>query len=244
MPGTAATLALIGSPAIANYGGFDTTAKVPVGTIVNVQDPVYGGQELIYLKMPVSQAARVGAVLAYDVVASYTASLVANTTLLGKPVAFLKNALTSLATAQFGWGVIAGSCPVWCDANIAANTGLGIVAAGQGGAIAAGKSILNARVTLPSTTAFVKANTQAVNASKFLQVLNSDNLFVGQAVTGTNMGAAVNLITAINADGVSIAVSVDSTATGASSVTFTNADATHFFNTVTCNRPMMQGPIT
>lgn len=240
---TAATqYPLIGSAPVGNFFVPDTEQRHKLGSIITFNDPYFGGGEAIYLSMPASTALRVGQVLAYDTVASFAATSVANTANLGKPLAFLMNAVASNASVQYAWGVISGQFPVYSSASIAANTALGIVAAGQAGANSAGKQILNARVTLPATTTVVKANTVTQNGSPVLKVQNTDGWFVGVSVSGT--GITTSLIIGIDPDNRTVTLASNATATGAVSATGTYNDATSFFNVVTCDRPFAQGAIT
>lgn len=233
---------LIGSAPIGNWFVPDTVQRHPLGSILAFNDPYFGGGEAIYLSMPTSTALRVGQVLAYDTASSFAATSVANTTLLGKQLAFLMNAVASNASVQYAWGVISGQFPVYSSASVAANTAFGIVAAGQAGALATGKAILNARITLPATTTVIKANTVTQNGSPVLKVQNTDGWFVGVSVSGT--GIVTSLITAIDPDNRTVTLASNASATGAVSATGTYNDATTFFNVATFNRPMAQGPIT
>lgn len=233
----------IGAPQFSVAGLCDTPlAKVTLGIPQQVVDQYWGGAEVIYCQYPLSQAVKVGAIMCWDTAAPFVASLVANTTLLGKSVGFALNAAASSATAQFGWILISGQCPVWCSASVAANTAFGIVAAGQGGALAAGKQINGARVTLPATTTVIKqANT--VSGSPNIQVLNYDGWFVGMAVSGTGI-AASSAVTVLGQDRVTVTLNNNATATGNVAVTGTYNDATNFWNVVVADRPQAQGPIT
>ena len=237
---------IIGYPYIGVAGLPDTVAKFPLGTIMAGVDPYWGGGEFIYLQYPLSQAVKVGAVMAYNAATSFLSSLVANTALLSCPVAIALNAAASSASAQYGWFQIAGQAVIWSSASVAADTGIGVVAAGQGGAISAlagGKAINGARVTLPATTTVAKAGI-ADSGGSILKVPNTDGWFVGAQLTGTGVGAAC-LISAIDHDNRTVTMSVVTTAAIAGgTVTATYNDATNFFNVATINRPQMQGPIT
>lgn len=242
MTTAAAQYPIIGYSPVGNWFVPDTTQRHPIGSIITYNDPYFGGGEAIYLSMPTSTALRVGQVLAYDTASSFAATSVANTTLLGKSVAFLMNAVASSASVQYAWAVISGQCPAYSSASVAANTAFGIVAAGQVGALATGKAIENARVTLPATTTVVKANTVTQNGSPVIKVQTTDGWFIGVSVSGT--GITTSLITGIDPDNRTVTLASNSSATGAVSATGTYNDATTFFNIVTCNRPFAQGPIT
>lgn len=244
---TAATqYPFVGSYPAGNFNVPDTTQRHPLGTVIQTVDPYWGGQELIYLSYAFTNgtALQVGAILAYDVATSYLATLVANTTLLGKSVAFAQPGILSTAATgtYYLWGVIGGQCPVWCSASVAANTAFGIVAAGQGGAVANGKQIVNARVTLPATTTVAKTNTVATNGTKNLLVTNADGWFIGCSISGTNI--TTSLVTSIDPNNRLVTVASNSSGTGSSTATATYNDATQFFNVVTCDRPFAQGQIT
>jgi hypothetical protein len=237
---------LIGNQSVGNWFVPDTTQRHPLGTVIQTTDPYWGGREMIYLSYSFTNgtALQVGAILAFDVATSYLATLVANTAIMGKSVAFANDGILSTATTgtYYIWAVISGQCPVWCSASVAANTAFGIVAAGQGGALAAGKQIVNARVTLPATTTVVKANTNTFNGNKILKAPNADGWFVGVSVSGT--GITTSLVTNIDPDNRTILLASNSSATGSVSATGTYNDATNFFNIVTCDRPFAQGAIT
>ncbi len=239
----AGTQGVIGAPALAPWGGADTSKKMPLGTIMGFTDPYWGGCEAIYLQMPASQAVKVGGILSYDVATSFLAALMASTAILGKSAAVCANVIASSADAQYGWGIISGQYPIWSGASIAADTGIAVVAAGQGGAVAAGKSLTNCRVTKAATTTVVKAGTLTRNASNILVCPNTDGLFLGLAVTGTGI-AASSVVTGISADGHVVTLNNNCTADGTVSVTFTYNDSTNFWNVCTFDRIAMQGPIT
>lgn len=242
MTQAASIIPLIGSAPVGNWFVPDTTQRHALGTVATFIDPYFGEQEVIYLQMPTSTALRVGQVLAYDTATSFVASSVANTANLGKPLAFLLNAVASNASAQYAWAIIGGQCVVYSSASVAADTAIGIVAAGQAGANSAGKQILNTRVTKPATTTVAKANTVTQNGSPVLKVQNTDGWFIGASVSGT--GITTSLITAIDPDNRTVTLASNASATGAVTATATYNDATSFFNVVTCQRPFAQGAIT
>lgn len=239
----AGTMGVIGTPPLAPWAGIDTVKKLPLGTVMGFTDPYWGGLEAIYLQMPASQAVKVGGILSFDVATSFLAALMANTAILGKAAAICANGVASSADAQYGWGVISGQFPIWSNASVAANTGIGVVAAGQGGAVAAGKSLNGCRVTLPATTTVAKTSTQTRNGSPVIVVPNIDGWFVGLAITGTGI-AASSVITAIANDGRTVTLNNNCTADGSVTATGTYNDGTNYWNVATFDRVTMQGPIT
>lgn len=244
MTTAASAYPLIGSHPIGNFATANLTPRHTLGTILPFNDPYWGGGEAIYLQLPASTALKVGTVLAYDTAASDVATPVANTANLGKPVAFLMNAVTSIAAPQYAWCAISGSFPVLSSASVAADSPIGIVAAGQAGANSAGKQILGCRVTKPATTTVVKANTQQF-ASTVLRTTagGTDGWFVGMALSGTGVGAGA-VVNAIDPDNVTVTASVSSTAANSAAVTGTYNDGTSYWNVCTFSRPSIQGAIT
>lgn len=241
---TAATAyPLIGSQPVGNFFVPDTTQRHPLGAIIAFNDPYWGGGEAIYLKMPTSAALKVGTVMSYDVASSFTAATLANTANMGKSICFLMNAVASSASAQYAWCAIAGSFPVWSSASVAADTAIGVVAAGQAGAVANGKQFANCRVTLPATTTVAKTNTQQFTSTILRTTTVSDGWFVGVALTGTGVGASA-VISAIDPDNRTITASVASTASNSVTVTGTYNDGTNYWNVCTFNRPFVQGQTT
>ena len=242
---------LVGTSPIANWGGMDlvpvtspvTPPRIVPGTIVQANDPFWGGGEFIYLQMPASTALKVGAVLAYDVTTAFLAAGVPNVTLLGKPVAILVNTLPSSAVPQFGWAQISGYGPVWSSASVAANTAIGIVAIGQAGALATGKQLVGMRVTAPATGTTVVKTCGTSNGSPILATPNSDGYIVGMLLSGTGI-PATTFINSISVDGKSLVMSNNATASNNTAITAAYATATDFYNLCVYNRPFAQGAIT
>ena len=247
MTTAAAMMAVAGFQAVGNWFQPDTTQRHVLGTIINVTDPFYGGQELVYVSysFTTATALKAGTVLAVDTVSGWTATNVANTANLGKPVAFVLNGiLASAATGvYYMWAVIAGQTPVWCNNSAAADSALYLVAAGQGSTtVAAGKAFQGLRVSKAAAGTVVKAGTYTVNGSPIIKVQTTDGWFLGVSVSGT--GIATSLITAIDPDNRTVTLASNSTATGSVSATGTLNDGTNFFNICTFNRPSMEGIVT
>jgi hypothetical protein len=216
---------------------------IGLGVIAAVSDPYWGGGEVIRLRVPAGTAAiPVGGAAVWTNTNTYTA--LPNTALLGQPVGFAVNAVPlNAGFDQYAWFYIAGSFPAYSNASVAANTATGIAAAGQLGANAASKQILNARVQVAATTTVVKNNCTLRAGSTLMQAPNSDGWFVGLFVSGTGIPAATT-IAAIDSSGTLITLSAAATAAGSQTVTGTYNNGTIFWNVVNANRPMAQGPIT
>lgn len=223
----------------------DTTERVRMGTLVAAINDYWGHGEYLYAKAS-------GTINAYSVVkitSAYDSTLkrwgiiataVPNTANTAHTVAV---ACTAYTDGQFGWFQITGVTPVWSSASIAADTGFGIVAAGQAGAVAAGKSILGGRVVAAATSTVVKASLSGVSGATTIQVSNLDGIIIGAAVTGTGIGVSA-LVSAVSDDGRTVTVSVANSAAVTGNITFTYNDGTNYFNVVYVDRPQVQGPIT
>ena len=239
---TAATLyPKLGTVPVGNFFIPDSTQRHKLGEIIAVADPYWGGQEVIYLAIPTSTALKVGHAVVWD----NTNNIVAlpNTANLGMPVAFALNAVASDASnVQYGWFLVSGRFPAYSNASVAAAAAIGVVAAGQLGAVANGKQILNARVAAAATTTVAKTNTNTQSGSTLLRCSSAgtDGWFVGVALTGTGI-AASTVITAIDPDNRTVTMNNAATATGSVTVTGTYNDGTAYWNVLTADRPFAQG---
>lgn len=81
-------------------GSVDTTAKVPVGTIVTATDPTYGAGEFIYLKGVASTA--VGSWVTYNMDDGSTTLLAANA------IGQVAVAMAATVASTWGWYQIGG----------------------------------------------------------------------------------------------------------------------------------------
>lgn len=221
----------------------DTTSRHQSGLMVSAVSPYWGGGEFIYGKAN-GTIAQFGLAVCTPAVASGAVSFLftaaPNTANLARSV-FV--AMTDMVSGEFGWFQMSGMVPVNSAAAVAADTSFGIAAAGQGGAVAAGKQILGARVILASTTTVAKTNC-VNNAGSFkLIVPNADGWFLGAYLSGTGVGAAA-VVTEISPDGREVTMSVVSTAAISGTVTATYNNAVVFYNVAHINRPFAQGAIT
>lgn len=251
MTAAASLTPTLGIPSVGNFATAVEVAsaasgyvpQIPVGTILLINDPYWGPQEVIRLKVSANTTAIAQGTLAiWNNLFVYT--IAPNTANLGQPVAAASIAVPLNATLdQFAWFYIGGSFPVLAGASVAANTSTGITAAGTTGAVAAGKQILNARVQVAATTTVVKANVSTVSGSTILRVPNADGWFPGVYLSGTGIPAAAT-VSSIDSSGTIVTMSAAATATGAVSVTATYNNATVFWNVLNANRPFAQGAIT
>lgn len=164
-----------------------------------------------------------------------------NTANLGRPLAVAQNPV-ALAAGQYAWFQISGNTPINGTASVAADTALGITAAGQVGANSAGKQLLNARVVQAATATVVKAST-GLSGSNVINVPDTNGLFVGGYLSGTGVGASA-IVNFVDPLGKYIIASVVNSADIAGNVTQTNNNATIYYNVVNLNRTFAQGAIT
>lgn len=234
---------LVGQQPVAPFILPDTTARHQSGLIVQGVDPYWGGGEFIYCRANGS-IRQFGVCVVTPAVTSgayrYEATEVPNTANLGRAVAV---AMTVMTSGQYGWFMISGLTPVNCNASVAADTAFGIVAAGQGGAIANGKQIANARVMVAATATVAKANSVNNAGSYQLTVTNTDGWFCGIYLSGTGVAAGAT-VTDIAPDGRTVTMSAVSTAAISGTVTGTYNNATVYYNVAHLNRPFAQGQIT
>ena len=223
---------VIGSQSASNFFAPDTVQRQVLGTKLTGADGYWGGGEFIYLKATATLV--MGGLSVWDV--SYNATAVPNTGNTGRSVAA---ALFPMTTGQFGWFQIGGMAAVNATASVAAGVTFGITAAGQVGANAAGKQILNAASAAPSTTAVIKTNALTVNGSAVVVVPNADGWFVGITVSGTGIPGATT-ISSITPDGRTVTLSANATASGVVSLTGTYTG----FIIAQINNPFVQGAIT
>jgi hypothetical protein len=164
---------------------------------------------------------------------------VANTAIMGRPVCV---AMTSMTVNQWGWFMVAGIAPVNCNASVAADTTFSIAAAGQGGALAAGKQIVNARVIIAATQTVAKTGV-ANSGSTQLFIPGDDGWFVGAYLSGTGI-AASTVVNDIDPSGTIVTLNNATTAAVNGTVTATYNNATIFYNVVHMHYPFAQGAIT
>jgi hypothetical protein len=224
----------------------DTTRLTSEGDIITFEDPFFGGGEAIYAKAAGTIAPLEPVVFTpvFDSTEGryvYAATVVPNTANLGKAAAVYMGG-ASIASGQYGLFQVSGLTPVACSASVAANTLVGIAAAGRLGAWATTKGLSNCICAAAATTTVVKKSCYIQNAGLQVRVSNSEGWFVGMPLTGTGMGASAK-ISIISNDGKIVTVDVASTASGNVDVTGTYNNTTIFWNVVHLNRSFYQGAV-
>lgn len=233
---------VVGQQPIAPFILPDSTARHASGLIVMGTDPYWGGAEFRYMRANGAIRQFGLCVITPAVVAGayrYEATEVPNTAGLGRAIAV---AMTVMSAGQFGWFMVTGVVPVNCNASVAADTTFAIAAAGQGGALAAGKQIVNARVIVAAAATVAKANSTANSGSLQLTVSGSDGWFAGIYLSGTGIAAGTTVVD-ISPDGRTVTLSAATTAAVSGTVTGTYNNATVFYNVAHINRAFAQGQI-
>ena len=238
-----ASLHVTGAQPAALFGLPDTTSRQSPGFTMFAVDPYWGAAELIYVRAAgtIRQGGLV--VLTQTLVSGawrWDASEVPNTANLGRP---LYVALTSATVGQFFWVSNMGIIPVNCTASVVADTTFGIVAAGQGGANAAGKQVLNARVIAPATQTIAKTGCTSNSGSLRLSIPNADGWFIGVFLSGTGIAATTTVVD-IDPSGTQVTLSLATTAAVNGTITATYNNAVIFYNVAHVDRLCAQGAIT
>lgn len=236
---------IAGYPSIGNIYAPDTTERFAQGAMLHATDNWWGGGEFIYCKAngSIRQFGIVSILPTFNATTKkweYLITEAASTANTGRTVGIAMAVLTS---GQYGWVQIGGIVPVNSSAAVAADTTFAVAAAGQGGANAAGKQVLNARITAASTTTVAKANSVAASGSTILIVTDADGWFPGVYLSGTGIAAGTT-VSAIAPDNKTITLSAATTAAVSGTVTATYNNATVYYNIAHINRPFMQGAIT
>lgn len=214
----------------------------PPGQIVPAVDPWWGAAEFIYGRAN-------GPIRAFGLCVvtpsfqtnqwRYDVTEVPNTAGLGR---MLGVAIQPMVAGDYGWFLITGVVPINSNASVAADSAFGIAAAGQAGAMTAGKQVLGGRSVAAATTTVVKANATAQNASTRLTVGNSDGWFPGIYLSGTGIAAGTTVVS-VDPSGRFVTLSAPTTAQVNGNVTGTYNNATVFYNVYHLNRPYAQGQI-
>jgi hypothetical protein len=232
----------VGHQQVALFGLPDTTQRVQYGLVGDFMDPYWGGCQAIYVKA--NGTIRMGGLCVVTPAVSggqvqYLATEVPNTANLARS-AYV--AMTPMTTGQFGWLACSGVVPVNSSAAVAADTSFGIAAAGQAGAVAAGKQVLGGRVVIASSATVAKQGV-AANGSNRLQITGDAGWFIGAFLSGTGIAAGTT-ITDIDPSGTQVTLSANTTAQVNGTVTATYNNGTIFYNVAHINDAMYQGAIT
>lgn len=227
---------------------------IPLGTVVDFQDPYYGNGRAIRLCIPKNTTAiRVGALALAaaatnaGILSNYSFVICPVTAIQSRPVyVAMNNVALNASFAQYAWFAISGTLPVWCLSAVAITDRIWISATAGAGfvTLTIGRQIVGMFPVVASTGTVVKQNVRTVSGSPLIYPSNSDGWFVGQSVSGT--GITTSLITAISGESAAPTVTLasNSSASGSVAATATNNDGTNFFPICQFNGAFAQGNTT
>ena len=217
----------------------DTTQRHPLGTVIPAVDPYWGWGEFLYVKS--NDAILKGSLVIWN--ETYLGTLLPNTAGQGFPFGV---AMAPLPSGEYGWLQISGLAVYKTNATVAADTAVGITAAGICGTLAAGKQLLNNRNRRAATaTITLAASTQ--NGSMVLYCPNGyDGVFLGMALSGSGIPAST-VAAALDPDGKriytgsAIGTTGDKNSTATANITLTGTYTG--FGAGQISRPFAQGQI-
>jgi|KBSMisStandDraft_5_1062788.scaffolds.fasta_scaffold12093_6 hypothetical protein len=218
----------------------DTTQRHVLGTKVVAVDPYWGLGTFMYIKS--ADAILKGSLVMWD--ETFNGALLPNTANQGFPLAV---AMAPMASGVYGWVQLEGRAVYKTNATVAADTAIGITAAGIAGTLAAGKQLVGVRNRVAATgTTTVTALTQ--NGTNVLYCAKGyDGFFLGMALSGTGIPAST-VVAGLDPDGrriytgSAIGTFGDKNSTATGSITLTGTYTGYGSGVI--NYPYAQGAIT
>lgn len=242
---------IIGYPSVENVVAVPASPPfglpISAGSLYTAEDPVWGPGEVVFARaggtIPLANLTVLTTVWdATNKVFTYNMVVAPNTANTGRPCyIYLGN--TQITVGQYGWFLATGRYPVSSNATVAADVAVGVVAAGQIGAFAAGKEVNNARVATPATNTVTATAAGGSTGGNQIFLTSTQGFFPGVYVSGTGVGAAA-ICSFVDPLGRYILVTVVNTAAPSGTITATYNNATIFYNVLEVNRSFMQGQIT
>ena len=218
----------------------DTTQRHPLGWNLTGFDPYWGQGEFIYVKS--NDTIIKGSVCIWD--KDHIAVLCPNTANQGFPLGV---AMAPMTAGKYGWLQISGRCVYKTGSTVAADTAIGLTAAGVVGTLAAGKQILGCRNVVAATGTVTGTGTTTNTSSVLFFPGGYDGFFLGIALSGTGIPAST-VAAQMMPDGKTIIMGSavgttgDKTATASGSVTVTGTYTGYGSGII--SRPCAQGAIT
>lgn len=225
--------------------GPDTVQRFPLGTTIQVIDPYWGAQELIYLKVDVRGTnSVVGAVK--QITDGWVASAAA-TPAVGYPLCVALNKIDS--NGVYAWFLLCGRFPVNSELGCTVGGTLSVynnsITPGADGSRIQGM-VLNVTANTGDGTF---TNLAISKGSKLFYLFGDSSafdlgLFVGQRLTGTGI-ASESIITNIDVDGMRLTMNNAATASGAPTVTkqLKTTLEIHYWNICTFFNPYAAGAV-
>lgn len=217
----------------------DTTQRHPLGFVVDAFSPSWGYGRFLYIKS--ADTIIKGSLVMWD--GSHEGALLPNTANQGFPFGV---AIAPMASGTYGWIQIAGQAVYKTGSTVAADTAIGITAAGVCGTLAAGKQLLGTR-NVVAATGTITVTAQTKNGSHVLRTNGYGKFTLGLALSGTGVPAST-VVAALDEDGRTIymgsAVGTvgDKLATASGSITLTGTYTGYGVGII--NHPFAQGAIT
>lgn len=226
------------------------TSGISPGFMATAEDPVWGPGEFIFARAggTIPLAALTVLQTAWDsnnLTMQQNMVVCPNTANQSQSV-YVYVGNTQLTVGQYGWFSMAGNYPVASNATVAAQTVVGVAAAGQIGATSAGKQIQGMISAIPATQTVASPVTGAYYSASggfTIQIKNTAGFFPGAYVSGTGVGAAA-ICTSVDPIRSIIGVSVANSAAPSGNITATYNNGTIFYNVCQFNSPSLQSRIT
>jgi hypothetical protein len=227
----------------------DTTQRHPLGLRVTAVDEFWGAGEFMYIKsndaiLKGSLVAYAGVSVALGVVTSYLGVLLPSAAGQGFPFGV---AMAPMASGTYGWIMLSGTAVYKTSATVAADTVVGIGAAGVVAANSNGKQLVGVRNTVSATgtnTAYANIST---GSAAIVCPAGYAGFFLGMALTGTAGIPASTVVAKLDPDGRTIwsgsAIGTvgDKNSTASGSITLTGTYTGYGQGQI--NNPFAQGAI-
>lgn len=217
----------------------DTTQRQVLGTCIEAVDPYWGYGQFLYVKS--NDAILKGSLVIWD--DTYQGTLLPNTANQGFPFGV---AMAPMASGKFGWLQLSGLSVYKTNATVAADTAIGIGAAGIAGTNSAGKQLVGVRNRI-AATGTVTGSATTLNGSSILYFPKGyDGYSLGIALSGTGVPAST-VAAALDPDGKRVSMgsaigTVDKTATATGTATITGTYTGYGVGYI--SNPFAQGAIT
>ncbi len=244
-----ASLDFAGNQPFNDWFAPDTVQRHPLGLRVSAVDEFWGCGEFMYVKsndaiLKGSLVAYGGAATALGVNTSFLGTLLPSTAGQGFPFGV---AMAPMASGTFGWIMLSGTAVYKTSATVAADTAVGIGAAGVVAANSAGKQLVGVRNTVAATgTNTTYAGTTTGSAAVVCQG-GYQGFFLGMALSGTGIPAST-VVARLDPDGrtiytgSAIGTAGDKNATASGLITLTGTYTGYGQGQI--NHPFAQGAIT
>jgi len=243
-----APLGFTGNQPFNDWFAPDTTQRHPLGLRVTAVDEFWGFAEFMYIKsndaiLKGSLVTWGGAAIALGVSTAFLGTLLPSTAGQGFPFGV---AMAPMASGTFGWIMLSGCAVYKTSATVAADTVVGIGAAGIVAANSNGKQLVGVRNTVSATGTNTAYANQTIGSSALVLPAGYAGFFLGMALSGTGIPAS-SLVAKLDPDGRTIYMgsaigTIDKLATASGLITLTGTYTGYGQGQI--NHPFSQGAIT